>query len=582
MTLFMWITVGVVLAKLTLLLRNILPGDVVAYGAIATLLLTGCLTTEQALGCFSSQSVVLIGVLSVLVAGLVHSGAISWFSRNVMGVPKNKVMAIVQLMLPVGIMSAFLSNTVLVATFIRVVKSWSRRLNIAPSQLLIPLSYAASIGGVCTVIGTPANLVVSSYYEQFVGQPLDFFATLIPGAACLMVSIIAVVLMRNMLPSRKSPEESFESSADYTVELVVPAENEYVGMTVEEAKLLDVHGGHLVEIVRFDREIISPVPGDEFILGNDHLVYSGQITSILELRQTHRLVNANKVVFNTNDLEKSRKLQMATVDFSSPLIGSRMCDGNFENRNNVVLVAVARDGERLKGIPREVTLRAGDTLLLEGNRLIPENFLGNLNFFDSIALPQSNRTTLISSLIMLLMVALSAFGIMPLLNSAVLTAVLMLVCRCCSVEQLQQSINWKLLMSFAGSVCIGEAIKVTGLADLLATHLQSLAGSSVLLILIILCTVATFITEFISNTTAAAIFAPIAISTAVSLGVNPVVFCVAIMVSINCSFATPMGSESNLMVYSPGGYRFYDFVPIGLVMNVLMLITNIIICYAML
>lgn len=577
----MYITVAVVLAKFILLMRNTLPGDVVAYGAIALLLLTGCLTTEQALGCFSTQSVVLIGVLSMLMAGLIHSGTINWISNRIMGIPKSRVSAIAQLMLPVGLMSAFLSNTVLVAMFIRVVKMWSKRLNIAPSQLLIPLSYAASIGGVCTIIGTPANLVISSYYEQCMGQPMNFFATVVPGLACLAVSIAAMIIMRGMLPVRKSPEESFESSADYTVELIVPAQNPHVGETVEEAQLQNVRGGHLVEIVRFDREIISPVPADEYILGNDHLVYSGQISSILELRNTHNLVNANQVVFSTKDLSKSRKLQMATVDVSSPLIGTRMCDMNFENRNNVVLVAIARDGERLTGIPREIMLRAGDTLLLEGNRLVPENFLGNLNFFDNIALPQSNRTTLIASLIMIGMVLLSALDIMPLLNSAMLAGLLMWVFRCFSVEQLQQSINWKLLMSLAGSVCIGEAIKVTGLADLLASTLQSITGSSLLLILVILCTSATFITEFISNTTAAAIFGPIAVSTAISLGADPVLFCVAVMISVNCSFATPIGSESNLMVYSPGGYRFHDFMPIGMVMNVLMLITNISVCYAM-
>lgn len=578
----MLITLGVIFAKLLLLLFNKLPGDVVAYGAIAILLLTGCLTTDQALGCFSTQSVVLIGVLSVIVAGLIHSGVLNWIATHIMGTPKTKVGTIIQLMLPVGVLSAFLSNTVLVTLFIRVVKMWCKRLSLAPSQLLIPLSYAASIGGVCTIIGTPANLVISSFYEEHMGKPLNFFATMLPGAACLLVCIVVVILFRRWLPVRKSPEESFESSADYTVELVVPADNKHVGMSVEEANLLNVNGGHLLEIVRFDREIISPVPADEFIFGNDHLVYSGQISSILELRNTHGLVNANKIVFSTSDISKNRRLQMATVDVSSPLIGARMCDMSFESRNNVVLVAVARDGERLTGIPREIALRAGDTLLLEGSRLVPENFLGNLNFFDSIALPQNNKTTLISSLIMIGMVLLSALGIMPLLKSAMLAAGLMLIFRCCSVEQLQNSINWKLIMSFAGSVCIGEAINVTGLANFLALGLQSFTGDSALFALIVLCTVATFITEFISNTTAAAMFGPIAISTALAIGANPIVFCVATMVSVNCSFATPMGSESNLLIYSPGGYRFNDFVRLGLIMNIILLITNVTVCYMLL
>lgn len=567
------------LAKLVVLIRNLLPGDVVAYSCIAILLLSGCVTTEQALSSFGTQSVVLIGVLSVLVTGLIHSGALNWVACHVMGTPRTFTGALVRLMIPVGCMSAILSNTALVAMFTNVVKMWSKRLGVAPSQLLIPLSYAASIGGMCTIIGTPANLVVSGYFEQHTGKTLDFFAPFLPGAVCLVVCVISVISLRRLLPVRKSPEESFESSADYTVELIVPAQNDAVGKTVVEAGLLNVNGGHLVEIVRFDREIISPVPEDEFILGNDHLVYSGQINSILELRSTHGLANANKLVFSTKELEKSRKLQMATVDTNSPLIGTRMCDMNFESQHNVVLVAVARDGERMTSIPREVTLRAGDTLLLEGDRLVPANFLGNLNFFDNIALPQVDRTTFTSMFLMIGMVTLSALGVLPLLHSALLAAALMLITRCCSIEQLQQSINWKLIMSFAGSVCIGEAIKATGLAEQLSIGLQNVVGSSPLTILIVLCTVATFITEFISNTTAAAILAPIAISLATSLNIDPAILCVAVMVNVNSSFATPMGSESNLMVYSPGGYRFSDFIRIGLPMNFIMLATNVIICY---
>lgn len=578
-TIFAWIVLCVLLAKFVLLIRHLLPGDVIAFGCIAILLLSGCLTTEEALSCFGTQSVVLIAVISILVSGMIHSGAINWFTCHVMGTPRSFVGSIIRLMIPVSLMSAFLSNTTLVAMFINVVKMWSKRLDIAPSRLLIPLSYAASIGGMCTIIGTPANLVISGYYEQQTGHSLSFFAPFIPGFISLIVCVISIILLRRLLPERKSPEESFESSADYTVELIVPAENKVVGMTVEEAGLLDVHGGHLVEIVRFDREIISPVPADEFILGNDHLVYSGQINSILELRSSHGLVNANKLVFNTTDLEKSRKLQMATVDISSPLIGTRMCDINFESLHNVVLVAVARDGERMTAIPREIALRAGDTLLLEGARLVPTNFVGNLNFFDNIALPQVDKTTFISMLLMFSMIILSALGVMPLIHSAILAALLMVITRCCSIEQLQQSINWKLIMSFAGSVCIGEAIKATGLAHQLSVGLQSVVGSSPLVILIILCVISTFITEFISNTTAAAILAPIAITLAMSLNVDPAVFCVAVMVNVNSSFATPMGSESNLMVYSPGGYRFSDFIRIGLPMNLILLVTNITVCY---
>ena len=243
----------------------------------------------------------------------------------------------------------------------------------------------------------------------------------------------------------------------------------------------------------------------------------------------------------------------------------------------MVLVAVAREGQRLVGIPRDLTLRAGDPLLLEGDKLKPENFNYNLDFFDSVALPQSGIRTLISSSIMVLMVVLSALNIMPLLQSAMLAALLMVVFRCLSINQVQNAINWKLLMIFAGSVCLGKAVEATGLSDLLAQTIMSMCGTSALVALVVICTAATFITEFVSNTAAGAMLAPIAIGTAQALGANPITFVIGLMIAVNCSFSSPMGSETHVMIYGPGGYRFSDFARIGIPMNIIMLVANLLI-----
>ena len=328
--------------------------------------------------------------------------------------------------------------------------------------------------------------------------------------------------------------------------------------------------------MRFDSEVISPVPKDEFILGNDHLVYSGQINSILDLKRTHGLVNANHLVFDVKDLEqRKRKLQMATVGTTSPLVGKRMSDINFENRHNVVLVAVAREGERIPAIPRDVELRPGDTLLLEGAKLLPENFSGMLNFFDSVALPQEGFKTFISSLIMLVMVGLAAFHVLPLLNSCIIAVMAMLVFHCLSIEQLQNAINWKLLMVFGGSVCLGKAMTYTGVSKIMSDLLTYASGTNAVVALVILCLFATFTTEFISSVAAAAIYAPIAMVAAESLHVNPMTYCVALMISISSSFVTPIGSETNTMVYGPGGYKFSDYLKLGLPLTVIILIANI-------
>lgn len=573
---FGWLTVAVIITKAVLMIKTRLPGDIIGLGIIVFLLLVGALPTEMALSCFSSTSVVLVGALFVLATALVHSGLVHWMTSHLLGRPKDLSKALLQIMMPASIMSAFISSAPVMALMLGTVKMWARRRGFMPSKLLLPLSYATTLGGVCTLIGTTPNLVVADIYNSQTGESLGFTSTTLPGLFCLVVGMAIIIALQRLLPVRKCPEETFESSADYTVELVIPADNEHIGETVEDAKLQNVDGGSLVEIVRFDSEIISPVPNDEFLLGNDHLVYSGDINSILQLRNTHGLVNANHIVFNTKDVkERKRKLQMATIDFASPLIGKCMRDISFEDRHGVVLVAVARGGERIKEIPRDIVLRPGDTLLLEGTKLLPEKFSGELNFFDSVALPQDPGKTLGATIILAAMVLLAVTGVMPLLNSCLLATVAMLVIRCLSIEQLQNAINWKLLMVFAGSVCIGKAITHTGVSQAVSDGITLMANTSPLISLIIICTAATFITEFTSSASAAAIFAPIGITIANSLGVNPVTFCVAIMISVSSTFATPMGSETNTFVYGPGGYRFIDYIRIGLPMNIILLIANI-------
>ncbi|MDO4195077.1 MAG: SLC13 family permease [Prevotellaceae bacterium] len=573
---FGWLTVAVIITKAVLMIKTRLPGDIIGLGIIVFLLLVGALPTEMALSCFSSTSVVLVGALFVLATALVHSGLVHWMTSHLLGRPKDLSKALLQIMMPASIMSAFISSAPVMALMLGTVKMWARRRGFMPSKLLLPLSYATTLGGVCTLIGTTPNLVVADIYNSETGQSLGFTSTTLPGLFCLVVGMAIIIALQRLLPVRKCPEETFESSADYTVELVIPADNEHIGETVEDAKLQNVDGGSLVEIVRFDSEIISPVPNDEFLLGNDHLVYSGDINSILQLRNTHGLVNANHIVFNTKDVkERKRKLQMATIDFASPLIGKCMRDISFEDRHGVVLVAVARGGERIKEIPRDIVLRPGDTLLLEGTKLLPEKFSGELNFFDSVALPQDPGKTLGATIILAAMVLLAVTGVMPLLNSCLLATVAMLVIRCLSIEQLQNAINWKLLMVFAGSVCIGKAITHTGVSQAVSDGITLMANTSPLISLVIICTAATFITEFTSSASAAAIFAPIGITIANSLGVNPVTFCVAIMISVSSTFATPMGSETNTFVYGPGGYRFIDYIRIGLPMNIILLIANI-------
>ena len=478
-----WITIVTVLSMFTVLLFTKLRADLVFLSAIGVLFVTGVLDAKEAFSGFSSTSVIVIGVLFVVVAGLTHTGVLQWIVKNLLGQPKTYTKAVVRLMLPVAGLSSFLSNTTVVALFVGIVKMWSKKLGVSPSKLLIPLSYASGMGGVCTLIGTPPNLIISGLYADHTGISMNVLATTIPGLFCLCIGVLSIIAMRRLLPDRKAPESDSEDTAEYTVEMLVPSSNKFIGETLGYAGLLNVKGGRLIKMHHFDN-VAVPIDENEFIMGGDHMVFAGSIKDILELQNTHGLVKGEEVI-------------------------------------NV------------------------------------------------------GPKTLVSTIIMIAMVALSALGVMPLLQCAFLAAAAMLLLRCCTPNQAMKAINWDIIMVFAGSVVLGLAIQKTGIAERLAFGILDVCGTNPIVVMTAICFVGTFITEFISNTAAGAMFFPIMYEAAEKLGYEPYPFLIALMVSVSSSFATPIGSPTHMLVYGPGGYRFSDFMRIGLLMNLIILAANI-------
>ena len=574
-----WITIVTVVGMFTVLLTTKWRSDVVFLGAIGVLYVTGVLDAKEAFAGFSGTSVITVGVLFVVVAGLTHTGVLQWIVKNLLGIPNTYGKAVTRLMLPVAVLSSFLSNTTVVALFVNVVKMWAKKLGVAPAKLLIPLSYASGMGGVCTLIGTPPNLIISGLYEEKTGVAMNVLTTTIPGLFCLGVGVLSIIAMRRLLPDRKAPESAFESTGDYTVELQVPSDNPHIGKTLGEAGLFHVNGGSLIKHYHFD-DFMAPATEDEPIMGGDRLVYAGQIDEIIEMAVSHQLVSADHHIYSMSELDMDCKLLTAYVTFGSKLIGTAIGDSTFEKDHGVVVAAVSRRGERIKESPRKVVLEAGDTLLM----ICPKHFnidtaslRDNLHFFDSDDVPNIGTGTIVSMLIMLAMVVVSALGILPLLQCAFLAAAAMLIFRCCSMEQAMKAVNWDILMVFAGSAVLGTAIQKTGLAEWLANGILDVCGTNPIVVMTAVCLVGTFITEFISNTAAGAMFFPIMYEAAEKLGYDPFPFLVALMISVSCSFATPIGSPTHMLVYGPGGYRFSDFIRIGLLMNIIILAANILI-----
>ena len=492
-----WYTIFVVLAMFVSLSFTKIRTEVAFLAVMAALLCGGVLDAKTTFSGFSSESVIVVAVLFVVISGLTYTGVLNWIVKNLMGTPKTHTGAIIRLMLPVATLSSLLSNTTVVALFINVVKIWSQKLRISPSKLLIPLSYASGMGGICTLIGTPPNLIISGLYTEETGIKLSILTPTLCGLFCLTVGVLSMIAMQKLLPERKSPMHS-SSMDDLNVELVVPSNHPAIGMTVEElSRKYDLKTNHIIisAIQRFDHELVYPVSADEFIMGGDCLYAIGTPKNIL------RCVNE--------------------------------CGMQCPNLEGVLETAAMEDSD------------------------------------------STSKKGLVSTFILIAMVALSAFKVLPLLNCCLLAATAMIITRCCTSSQAMKSIDWNIIIVFAGSVCIGKAIEQTGIAQAIANGLLEVCGTNPYIVLFCMCLVATFITEFISNTAAGAMFYPIAMSAAMALGVNPLTFCVALMIAASSSFATPIGSPTHTLVYVPGGYKFSDFLKVGLIMNLIILVANI-------
>ena len=576
-----WITIVTVLSIFFVMAKTRIPAVVAFLGAMTVLLVTGIISEAEGMAGFGSEPVVVHAAFFVVMAGLMQTGVLYWLTKHLLGNPNEYRQALVKLMLPIASLAAFLNSVNVVALFIDVVRIWARRLGTEPSRLLIPLSYAATLGGTCTLIGNSSNLVISGLYAERTGRALSFFAPLIPGLFCTVIGIGMVIILRNFIPRRQSPESTFESTSDYTVELLVPTENPAVGLSVNDAGLRNVRGGSLIEIVRFDKEIIAPVPQDEFILGGDRLIYSGQINEILELKKSHGLVAADHHVYSISEIDNNRKMRTAYIGFGSDLIGSRMSDNQFEHRTDIILVAVARQGKRVNIQPREVELEAGDTLLLEcppkEDNEIAMMTKGSLTFFDSHFVPQLGKKTIYSSIILVIMFILSSLHVMPLMATTMLAAGAMLLLKCCRAQNVTKYIEWDLLLILGATVVFSTAITKTGIADVAANSLLQLCGNNPLIVMAVMCILASLVSEAVSDVAACGVFFPIVYQEAIELGCDPMPFVISLMIAVTTSFASPIGSSTHMLIYGPGGFKFSDFLRIGFLMHVVLLAANLLI-----
>ena len=547
--------------------------DLITSAALTVLLLAGVVSPEQALAGFANQGMLTVAVLYVVVSGLTETGAVGWIGQTLLGRPRSIRHAQWRLMLPVAGLSAFLNNTPVVAVFIPALQEWARRHRLPLSRLLIPLSFASIAGGTCTLIGSSTNLLVNGLMLEQTGSGLALFDLLWIGLPVSLAVLLFVLLMGSwLLPNRSSAMEEFADVRAYTVEMQVEVGSPLPGRSIDEAGLRQLPGLFLAEIER-EGGVLPAVSSKERLQAGDRLLFVGARDSVVDLQRIHGLLPATKQLFKLNDERPERRFIEAVVSSRHPLVGRTVREGRFRNRYNAVIIALARNGERLDGKLGDQRLQAGDTLLLEAR---PSFLEQQRNAQDWLLIspvgeshPLQHERAPLALGIVLLMVLLVGLGWLSMLKGALLAAGLMILTRCTRGQVARRSPDWQVLVVIATSFGIGAALQQSGAALFVAQGLMGLAGGEPWLALALVFGVTALLTALATNNVAAVLMFPIALAAAQQLGVSLLPFAITIMVAASASFATPIGYQTNLMVYNAGGYRFQDFLRIGLPLTLL-------------
>jgi len=577
-----WFSIGVTTLCFSILALTRISADIVMVGGLTLLLLAGVLSPEQALAGLANEGMVTVGVLYVVVAGMRETGGISWIVHSVLGRPRSLLHAQLRLMAPVAVMSAFLNNTPVVAMFIPAVKDWARRNSLSVSKLMIPLSYASIAGGTCTLIGTSTNLVVNGLLIKTTGSAgLSLLELAWVGIPVTMIVFIFVLISSKwLLPERLPAISRYDDAREYTVEMMVEDGSTLSGKTIEQAGLRQLPGLFLIEIDR-QGQVMPAVSSHEVLHDGDRLVFAGIVESVVDLQKINGLKPASNQIYKLDSARQDRVLVEAVVSDSCPLAGRSVCESRFRNVYNSVIIAAARNGKRIQQKIGDIVLRPGDTLLLEAHHSFRDQQRNSRDFFlvseiDDASPPQHQKAMLAMSILGLMIVCVTA-GWLSMLKASLLAAGLMILTRCISGRAARRSVDWQILIVIAASFGIGSALHSTGAAESIAVSLINLAGGSPAISLALMFVTTALLTAVATNNAAAVIMFPIAITTANNLGTSILPFVITLMVAASASFATPISYQTNLMVLGVGGYRFSDYIRIGLPLTLLVGITTVIV-----
>ncbi len=571
-----WFTLAVIAGMFFALARNLSPPDILFVGATALFATVGIITPEDAFAGFSNSGMLTVAFLFIVAAALRETGLLDMLGNRVLGSATTERGLITRLAAIVLPASAFLNNTPIVAMFVPVLLSWSRRRNISPSKVLIPLSFLAILGGTCTLIGTSTNLVINGLMETSGMKGMHLFEI---GAIGLPYALIGLVYLltigRRLMPDRKEMLEQLgETRREFLVEMSVQPGCRLIGQTIEAAGLRHLPGLFLIEIDRGDK-LIGPVGPDELVRENDRMIFTGVVSGIVELEKIVGLIPAADPSYEVSpQQQRRRRLCEAVISVNSPLIGKTIRDADFRASYGAAVVAVHRGGSRVEKKIGDIRLRPGDTLLLQTQPHFVRAYRNDPSFYLISDVdewrPLRHDRTWIALILFIALIVLMTTGKLPTAVAAAFIAVLMVGFGCISGSEARRSIEWQVLVTIGAAFGVGAALDKSGAAALVATatfNSIEFLGPNRLVALAAVYLIGSILTELITNNAVAVLLFPFCIEMAKLYDVSPKPFIVALMLAASASFMTPIGYQTNMMIYGPGGYRFSDFMKVGMPLN---------------